>query len=124
MITTYLSRIREGERSEVFKKEKVGFWYVRLRTYPPMEPLGGLVKIDFRLDKEELSPEIIKLIDEISAEVYALRSPSVYPHPRWPSFVYPIRLAEEIMRSMYINKEIIGYYGRELRGIIGGANHA
>ncbi len=124
MITTYLSRVRDGERSAVFKKEKVGFWYVRLRTYPPMEPLGGLVKIDFRLDEEELSQETIKLIDEISAEIYALRSPSVYPHPRWPSFIYPIRLAEEIMRSMYINKEIIGYYGRELKRIIGGVSYA
>ena len=124
MITTYLSRIRDGERSAVFKKEKVGFWYVRLRTYPPMEPLGGLVKIDLRLDEEELSQETTKLIDEISAEIYTLRSPSVYPHPRWPSFIYPIRLAEEIMRSMYINKEIIGYYGRELKRVIGGVRYA
>jgi len=124
MITTYLSRIRDGERSAVFKKEKVGFWYVRLRTYPPMEPLGGLVKIDLRLDEEELSQETIRLIDEISAEIYALRSPSVYPYPRWPSFIYPIRLTEEIMRSMHINKEIIGYYGRELKRIIGGVRYA
>jgi len=128
MITTYLSQIRDGERSAVFKavfkKEKVRFWYVRLRTYPPMEPLGGLVKIDLRLDEEELSQETTKLIDEISAEIYTLRSPSVYPHPRWPSFIYPIRLAEEIMRSMYINKEIIGYYGRELKRVIGGARYA
>jgi len=128
MITTYLSQIRDGERSAVFKavfkKEKVRFWYVRLRTYPPMEPLGGLVKIDLRLDEEELSQETTKLIDEISAEIYTLRSPSVYPHPRWPSFIYPIRLAEEIMRSMYINKEIIGYYGRELKRVIGGVRYA
>jgi len=128
MITTYLSQIRDGERSAVFKavfkKEKVRFWYVRLRTYPPMEPLGGLVKIDLRLDEEELSQETTKLIDEISAEIYTLRSPSVYPHPRWPSFIYPIRLAEEIMRSMHINKEIIGYYGRELKRVIGGVRYA
>ena len=124
MITTYLSRIRDGERSAVFKKEKVGFWYVRLRTYPPMEPLGGLVKIDFRLDEEGLSQETIRLIDEISAEIYALRSPSVYPYPRWPSFIYPIRLTEQIMRSMHINKEIIGYYGRELKRVIGGVRYA
>jgi len=136
MITTYLSRVRNGERSAVFrvyKKKKnnddltplkIAFWYVRLRTYPPMEPLGGLVKIDFRLDEEELSQETIRLIDEISAEIYALRSPSVYPHPRWPSFIYPIRLTEQIMRSMHINKEIIGYYGRELKRVIGGVRYA
>lgn len=120
MITTYLSRVRDGERSVVFKKEKVGFWYVRLRTYPPMEPLGGLVKIDFRLDEENLSPETMKLIDELSAEVYAFHSPSVYPYPRWPSFIYPIRLAEEIMQSMYTSTEIIGYCGQKLKKIIKG----
>lgn len=123
MITSYLSRVRDGERSAVFKKEheKVAFWYVRLRTYPPMEPLGGLVKVDFRLDEDELSDDMINLIDEISAEIYAFRSPSVYPHPRWPSFIYPIRLTEEMMKSTYINKEMIGYYGHELKRIIGGS---
>jgi len=123
MITSYLSRARDGERSAVFKKEheKVAFWYVRLRTYPPMEPLGGLVKVDFRLDEDELSDDMINLIDEISAEIYAFRSPSVYPHPRWPSFIYPIRLTEEMMKSTYINKEMIGYYGHELKRIIGGS---
>jgi len=125
MITSYLSRVRDGERSAVFKKEheKVAFWYVRLRTYPPMEPLGGLVKVDFRLDEDELSDDMINLIDEISVEIYAFRSPSVYPHPRWPSFIYPIRLTEEIMKSSYINKEIMGYYGRELKRIIGGSKN-
>lgn len=123
MITTYLSRVRDGERSAVFKKESgetqnVAFWYVRIRTYPPMEPLGGLVKIDFRLDEDELSNENLRLIDEISAEVYAFRSPSVYPHPRWPAFIYPIRLTELMMKSTYINKEMIGYYGRELKRMI------
>jgi hypothetical protein len=89
-ITTYLSRIREGQRSAVFKTargEKVAFWYLRLRTYPPMDPLGGLVKVDFKLEEDELTDEVKALIDEISADVYAMRSPSVYPYPRWPSFV-------------------------------------
>lgn len=124
MITTYLSRVRDGERSAVFKKEseEVAFWYVRLRTYPPMEPLGGLVKVDFHLEENELSQDRIRLINEISAEIYAFRSPSLYPLPRWPSLIYPIRLTELMMRSTFINIEMLGSYGRELRQTIRGGN--
>jgi len=124
MITTYLSRVRDGERSAVFKKEneEVAFWYVRLRTYPPMEPLGGLVKVDFHLEENELSQDLIHLINEISAELYAFRSPSLYPLPRWPSLIYPIRLTELMMRSTFINIEMLGSYGRELRQTIRGGN--
>jgi hypothetical protein len=121
MISRYLSKIREGERSAVFKKigeNNVAFCYVRLRVYPPMEPLGGLIKIDFKLDEDELSADKERLIDEISAEVYALRSPSVYPLPRWPSMIYPIRMTELMMRSIRMNNEIIGYYSRELKNMI------
>jgi len=122
MIATYLSRVREGERSAVFKKESgenVAFWYVRIRTYPPMEPLGGLVKVDLKLAEDELSNDMIQKINEISAEIYAFRSPSIYPYPRWPSFIYPIRLCEMIIRSTYMNNEIKGYFGRELKKAIG-----
>lgn len=123
MITKYLSRVRDGERSAVFRKEgekRVIFWYVRLRTYPPMEPLGGLVKVDFKFDGETLSEAQVRLIDEISAEIYAHRSPSVYPQPRWPSTIYPIRMAELMMRTAFLNDEIVGHYGRELKRAIGG----
>jgi len=124
MITTYLTRVRDGERSAVFKRENedVAFWYVRLRTYPPMEPLGGLVKVDFHLEEDELSQDQIQLINEISAELYAFRSPSLYPLPRWPSLIYPIRLTELMMRSTLINTEMLGCYGRELRQTIHGGN--
>ena len=116
-ITKYLATIREGERSAVFKTalgQKVCFWYVRLRTYPPMEPLGGLVKIDFKFEPDELTQEVEKLVDEISAEIYASRAPSVYPYPRWPSFIYPIRMAEQVMRTAFINDELVGFYGNLL----------
>ncbi|MEM4523149.1 MAG: hypothetical protein QW738_08070, partial [Nitrososphaeria archaeon] len=101
---------------------KVAFWYLRIRTYPPMEPLGGLVKIDFKMEETQLSSDLINLIDQISAEIYSFRSPSVYPHPRWPSFIYPIRLAEEIMASTYLNKEIIGYFSNILKKVIKGVS--
>jgi len=124
MITSYLSRIKEGERTAVFRKETETegfiFWYVKLRDFPPMEPLGGIVKIDFSYEGNELSEDTLSIIDEISAEVYSMRFPSLYPEPRWPSYIYPIRLAERIMQSSYLNSEIIGIFGRELRKTIHG----
>ena len=122
-ITRYLSQIKEGERTAIFKTkadEKICFWYIRLRTHPPMEPLEGVVKVDYVHEKNELTEEDIKLIDELSSEIYALRSPSVYPHPRWPSLIYPIRLAEEFMHTAFTNHEVIGYYGKILAKTIRG----
>ena len=61
---------------------------MRLRTYPPTEPLGGLVKIDLKHQEEELSVESIERVDQISAEVYSLRSPSLILGPAGlPSFI-------------------------------------
>jgi hypothetical protein len=129
-IASYLSRIGVGERSAVFTKDRdVAFWYVRLRNFPPMEPLGGIVKIDFSLKQHQLSgdrmlPEqVLQLIEELSAEIYANRTPSIYPYPRWPSFLYPIRLAEQMMRSNYTNVDVIGLYGKQLKqGIMRGVD--
>jgi hypothetical protein len=122
-IVEYLSSIKEGERTAVFKTQRgegICFWYIRLRTYPPIEPLNGLVKVDYVHSSDEFTKEDIQLIDELSAEIYSLRDPSVYPHPRWPSFIYPIRFAEEYIHSVFINHEIIGYYGNKLAKMIQG----
>ncbi len=120
-ITRYLSEIKEGERSAVFRVDsapEVAFWYVRIRTFPPMEPLGGLVKIDFKLPDIDLNQDQTELIDQISAEIYSIRNPSVYPYPRWPSFLYPIRVVEESMASTFLNEEMLGLYGHKLKKAI------
>lgn len=117
-ITRYLSQIGEGERSAIFKLDSapdVAFWYIRVRTFPPMEPLGGFVKVDFKLSNDAPSPYEVQLIDELSAEIYSIRNPSVYPYPRWPSFLYPIRVTEETMASMFLNEEMLGLYGHKLK---------
>ena len=118
MITAYLSKLDEGERSAVFKKEDVAFWYIRLRNRPAVEPLEGLVKVDFKLDGDKLTPGTVGIIDEISAEIYDLRYPSVYPYPRWPSYIYPIRLAEQIMKSAYTSGEVIKLWASKLKEFI------
>lgn len=121
-ITSYLKDVREGQRSVVFvkendlgKNEKVAFWYVRLRTYPPMEPLGGLVKIDICLKEDKIDSDFV---DALSSEIYFLRCPSVYPYPRWPSYIYPIRISEIYMSSLFTNTQLLGIYGKVIKNVI------
>jgi hypothetical protein len=61
---------------------------------------------------------VVQLVDEISAEVYEMRLPAVYPYPRWPSVIYPIRVAEMMMRTRFLNPEEVGYYGSLLKKAI------
>jgi hypothetical protein len=125
-LPAYMKHIREGERSAVFRKEiattavekELAFWYERIRTFPPMEPLGGIVKIDIALSKDKLGKEDIKLIDEISAEIYSLRLPSTYPRPRWPSSVYPINVCEEYMSASFLSRYCLSQIGYELKTVL------
>jgi len=123
-LSAYMRTIGEGERSAVFRKQNpsgkverdVAFWYLRVRSYPPMEPLGGIVKIDLNVPGETvLTAEQVRLVDRISAAVYSMRFPSVYPWPRWPSYVYPIRLAEVLMSSAFFSSYYLLQVGEELK---------
>jgi hypothetical protein len=126
-ITNYLKELQIGERSLVFRKKNalddvsknVGFWFVRIRKSPPMmEPLGGIVKIDYKTKSDNLSAEELSEVNSISAEVFAMSLPSVYPWPRWPNYVYPIRLAEQYMSSNFINPEHLSYMGKVMKDAI------
>lgn len=125
-LPAYMKRVKEGYRSPVFKKsgakdsvyKAVVFWYVRLRTFPPMEPLGGIVKVD--LKATEYNTEFTRLVDEISSELYEMRLPSVYPWPRWPSYVYPIRIAEVYMNSRFLGDFALAEVGTQLKASIQG----
>ncbi|MHA1834659.1 MAG: DNA double-strand break repair nuclease NurA [Candidatus Baldrarchaeia archaeon] len=126
-LSAYMRNIRDGERSAVFiqntpvnpVQKGVMFWYIRLRTYPPMEPLGGIVKVDMKAPEEDtLSAEDIKLIDEISAEIYSMRFPSVYPWPRWPNYIYPIRVAEMYMSSTFLSRFSLSQIGQEMKSMM------
>lgn len=120
MLPLYLRGVKEGQRSAVFRKqqettEQLVFWYVRLRSLPQIEPLEGVVKIDYNLRKDNLEREDIDRIDEISAEIYSLRNPAIYPHRKWLSTIYPIKFAEECLSSSFTSKEILGRIGGWLR---------
>jgi hypothetical protein len=126
-LSAYMRHIRDGERSCVFVKSSpadpiqkgVIFWYIRIRTFPPMEPLGGIVKIDMRApEKGELTQEGIALTDEISSEIFHMRLPTVYPWPRWPNYIYPIRIAEMYMSSSFLSRFSLSQIGQEMKSMI------
>jgi len=123
-LSAYMRNIRDGERSCVFVKntptdpilKEVVFWYVRIRTFPPMEPLGGIVKIDLKLpNNKELSNSDASLIDDISSEIFHMRAPTVYPWPRWPNYIYPIRTAEMYMSSTFLSPFSLSQIGQEMK---------
>ncbi|MEM3526407.1 MAG: hypothetical protein QXV37_03245, partial [Candidatus Jordarchaeaceae archaeon] len=112
MLPFYLRNLKEGERSAVFRVVSGGlkgltFWYIRLRSLHQIEPLEGVVKVDFNLGSDSLKSEDIKLIDRISHEVYMLRNPSIYPNRKWLSTIYPIRVAEECLGCSFTPREIL-----------------
>lgn len=126
-LSAYMRNVRDCERSCVFMKNTptdpilkgVMFWYLRIRTFPPMEPLGGIVKIDMKLPKNKvLGKDETMLVDEISSELYHMRSPTVYPWPRWPNYIYPIRTAEMYMSSTFLSPFSLGQIGQEMKGMI------
>ena len=72
-----------------------------------MMPLGGIVKVDLSYS-EEMEPNITSLVDGLSDSILKLADPSIFPRPRWPSFVYPVRVAEEYLGpSLYSNDEFM-----------------
>jgi hypothetical protein len=124
-LPAYMKNINEGERSAVFRKEtptsaeeKLVFWYERIRTFPPMEPLGGIVKVDMALPKTKLEEADSTLIDEISAEIYNLRLPATYPKPRWPSMIYPINICEKYMSASFLSRYCLSQIGYELKSAL------
>lgn len=125
-LSSYMKHIREGERSAILKKanpidsvsRNVAFWYQRIRTFPPMEPLGGIVKIDIKIPDGNVTQDTVKLVDEISSEIYDMRLPSIYPWPRWPSYIYPIRIAESYMSSTFLGQFTLGQIGEEMKNAI------
>jgi hypothetical protein len=124
-IPAYMRHLKAGERSHVFRivdpsnplLRDVTFWYLRLRVFPPMEPLGGIVKIDLHLDTVQngLDEGVTKMVDEISSEIYSMRLPSVYPWPRWPSYIYPIRVAETYMTSSFFSPFVLARVGNVMK---------
>lgn len=94
------------------KNKKVGFFYLKLRNYPPLEPLGGVVKVEYLIDDN--IDNISEKAGHIASIIKYFGANSVYPYPRWPSFIYPIRLTEEIMNAHKTHKDLLGKFAELL----------
>jgi hypothetical protein len=114
-IVSMLSSLPEGYRTIVFKQKmseeagsdaitkSVAFWYVRLRSGRGLQnALQGIVKVEMRLQEDDLDPEAVELVNTLSRALLAEKYVSPYPVPRWHAHIYPIYTAEcYIKSSMY-----------------------
>jgi predicted transcriptional regulator len=122
-IVKLVAGLNEGERTLIFKqisteddaekkvKDKLGFWYLRLRAGKWLEnPLQGVVKVEMKIEENEASAETIEIVNEISRALLAEKTVSPYPTPRWPTHIYPIYTAENYIKSNFLSQ----YYMRGL----------
>lgn len=122
-IVKLIAGLKEGERTLIFKqitveddsekkvKDKLGFWYVRLRSGGWLEnPLQGVVKVEMKIEENIASSETIKIVNEISKALLAERTVSPYPTPRWHAHIYPIYTAENYIKNNFLSQ----YYIRGL----------
>lgn len=90
----------------------VVFWYVRLREQTLLDyPLMGVVKVELANPSQEPVPSA--LLDELSSALVAERQ--VTPHGldrRWHAHLYPIFLAERMVRESLLSREAVQQYLR------------
>ncbi|MEM2258363.1 MAG: DNA double-strand break repair nuclease NurA [Candidatus Thermoplasmatota archaeon] len=122
-IVKLIAGLKEGERTLIFKqtvteddsekkiKDKLGFWYVRLRSGRWLEnPLQGVVKVETKIEENIVSSQTIEIANEISRALLAERTVSPYPTPRWHAHIYPIYTAENYIKNNFLSQ----YYIRGL----------
>jgi hypothetical protein len=89
------------------KSGQLAFWYVRLREQGAVDyPLMGVIKVEMRNPSGEAVPS--EKIDVISCALVAERH--VTPHgrdSRWHVHLYPIYLAEQVIKNSFLSQEVI-----------------
>lgn len=108
-----LAGLDEGHRTAVFPRRRedrsqvIAFWYVRLRPQRQLDyPLMGVVKVELPCPDGE--PVDSDLADLISGALIAERN--VTPHgqdSRWHAHLYPIWIAERVIRNSFISDEVL-----------------
>jgi len=108
-ISTILAGLPHEHRTVAFSTydDKVAFWYVRLREQKQVDyPLMGVVKVEVpRPDKKPIPTE---LADLISSALVAERNVTPYGlDRRWHACLYPIYVAEQVIKSRFFSKEVL-----------------
>lgn len=94
-----LLALPQGSRSTAFRRvvsrvTPPTTWYVRLHDGDGVNPLFGLARIE-----APAAVETTAQIDLLTRYVYAERTPRATADTRWPTLLYPIYLAERILKT-------------------------
>lgn len=86
-----------GHRSTAYQREATGrarpiTWYLRLHEPFGADPLFGLARIEAPAETD------VAEIDTLSQRVLAERTPRATNDDRWPTLLYPIHIAERILK--------------------------
>lgn len=113
-----LTNLPMGSRSPVYRltpeikrPEKYTYmWFVRLHA-ARQSPISGVVKIELPPSECSLDVKLrVQTIDAMSHTIFRLRNPYLYDNRRGESFLYPIYVAETLIKSKLSSVE-------KLRGI-------
>lgn len=95
---TALLALPVGHRSSAFQRDVRGgvrpiTWYLRLHAGSGTDPLFGLARVE-----APSQVEIPRDIDHLSRVLFAERTPRATNDERWPTLIYPIHIAERILK--------------------------
>jgi len=104
-VTRLVAELPVGHRTPLFVSSQgdTGFWYVRLWPQGAVDyPLMGVIKCDIELPSQ--IPVIQgQLATDLSGSLVAERRVTPLGNdPRWHSQLYPIHIAEQVIRSRFI----------------------
>lgn len=95
---TALLALPVGWRSSAFRREVMGglrpiTWYLRLHAGTGTDPLFGLARVEAPSQVDDPHD-----IDRLSRMLFAERTPRATNDERWPTLIYPIHIAERILK--------------------------
>lgn len=95
---TALLALPVGHRSSAFQRDVLGgvrpiTWYLRLHEGSGTDPLFGLARIE-----APSQVDFPRDIDHLSRIIFAERTPRATNDERWPTLIYPIHIAERILK--------------------------
>lgn len=118
-----LRSLKEGYRSPVYKFKPYTkkykeihpdrytyMWFIRIHS-PRQSPVSGIVKVELPpSERYSDRKELKKTVDGVSHAIFRMRNPYLYDNRRGESFLYPIYVAETLVKSKLSSVE-------KLRGI-------
>jgi len=113
-----LRKLKEGQRSPVYKlipdsnhlDRYTYMWFIRIHS-PRQSPVSGIVKVELPpSERYSDRKELEKTVDGLSHSIFRMRNPYLYDNRRGESFLYPIYVAEMLVKSKLSSVE-------KLRGI-------